>query len=100
MREVINCDSGASAAEQAPEAARPEVEQLRGLQADAAAPGGLALVLRRLSRFVGGPAALLGPDDRSVQVHSCHGPARQIDVLREVLLGLLADDETLEPRDI
>ena len=31
-------------------------------------------------------------DDRSVQVHSCHGPARQIDVLREVLLGLLADD--------
>ncbi len=42
----------------------------------------------------------LRPDDRSVQVHSCHGPARQIDVLREVLLGLLADDETLEPRDI
>ena len=39
-------------------------------------------------------------DDRSVQVHSCHGPARQIDVLREVLLGLLADDHTLEPRDI
>jgi exodeoxyribonuclease V gamma subunit len=40
------------------------------------------------------------PNDRSVQVHSCHGPARQIDVLREVLLGLLADDKTLEPRDI
>lgn len=42
----------------------------------------------------------LRPGDRSVQVHSCHGPARQIDVLREVLLGLLDDDETLEPRDI
>ena len=42
----------------------------------------------------------LRADDRSVQVHSCHGPARQIDVLREVLLGVLADDETLEPRDI
>ena len=42
----------------------------------------------------------LAADDRSVQVHSCHGPARQIDVLREVLLGLLADDPTLEPRDI
>lgn len=38
--------------------------------------------------------------DRSVQVHSCHSPARQVDVLREVLLGLLADDPTLEPRDI
>ncbi|SKR98130.1 exodeoxyribonuclease V, gamma subunit [Mycobacteroides abscessus subsp. bolletii] len=43
---------------------------------------------------------MLAPGDRSVQVHSCHGPARQIDVLREVLLGLLADDPTLEPRDI
>ncbi|MEX3648857.1 exodeoxyribonuclease V subunit gamma [Mycolicibacterium porcinum] len=41
-----------------------------------------------------------GSQDRSVQVHSCHGPARQIEVLREVLLGLLADDPTLEPRDI
>ena len=42
----------------------------------------------------------LAADDRSVQVHSCHGSARQVDVLREVLLGLLADDPTLEPRDI
>lgn len=40
------------------------------------------------------------PADRSVQVHACHGPARQVEVLREVLLGLLADDPTLEPRDI
>ena len=42
----------------------------------------------------------LAADDRSVQIHSCHSPARQIDVLREVLVGLLADDPTLEPRDI
>jgi len=42
----------------------------------------------------------LTADDRSVQVHSCHGPARQVDVLREVLLGLLQDDPSLEPRDI
>ncbi|MEO8815313.1 MAG: exodeoxyribonuclease V subunit gamma, partial [Mycobacterium sp.] len=38
--------------------------------------------------------------DRSVQVHACHGSARQVDVLREVLLGLLDDNPTLEPRDI
>ncbi|GAA1910452.1 exodeoxyribonuclease V subunit gamma [Nocardioides hwasunensis] len=38
--------------------------------------------------------------DRSVQVHACHGTARQVDVLREVLVGLLQDDPTLEPRDI
>ena len=35
-----------------------------------------------------------------VQVHACHGTARQVDVLREVLVGLLEDDPTLEPRDI
>jgi len=43
---------------------------------------------------------VLDPRDRSVQVHACHGPARQVDVLREVLLGLLEDDPTLEPRDV
>jgi exodeoxyribonuclease V gamma subunit len=43
---------------------------------------------------------VLAADDRSVQVHACHGAARQIDVLREVLLGLLQDDPTLEPRDV
>lgn len=43
---------------------------------------------------------LLDPADRSVQVHACHGPARQVEVLRDVLLGLLADDPTLEARDV
>ena len=33
-------------------------------------------------------------------MHACHGAARQVDVLREVLVGLLEDDPTLEPRDI
>ncbi|WP_426243052.1 exodeoxyribonuclease V subunit gamma [Nocardioides sp. LHG3406-4] len=45
-------------------------------------------------------ARVLDAADRSVQVHACHGAARQVDVLREVLVGLLQDDETLEPRDI
>jgi exodeoxyribonuclease V gamma subunit len=40
------------------------------------------------------------PGDRSIQVHACHGAARQVEVLREVVLGLLADDPTLEPRDV
>ncbi|MCW2811506.1 MAG: recC [Friedmanniella sp.] len=43
---------------------------------------------------------LLTPDDSSVRVHACHGPDRQVEVLRETLVGLLADDPTLEPRDI
>jgi exodeoxyribonuclease V gamma subunit len=43
---------------------------------------------------------VLAADDTSVQVHACHGRQRQVEVLREVLLGLLADDETLQMRDI
>ncbi|NMH92698.1 exodeoxyribonuclease V subunit gamma, partial [Pseudonocardia bannensis] len=43
---------------------------------------------------------LLDAGDRSIQVHSCHGADRQVEVLREVVLGLLAADPTLEPRDV
>ncbi len=42
----------------------------------------------------------LAEGDRSVQVHACHGRTRQVEVLREVIVGLLADDPTLEPRDV
>ncbi len=42
----------------------------------------------------------LASTDRSVQVHACHGRTRQVEVLREVIVGLLADDPTLEPRDV
>ena len=38
--------------------------------------------------------------DDSVQVHACHGPDRQVEVLREVVLGCLAADPTLQPRDV
>lgn len=39
-------------------------------------------------------------DDQSVQIHACHGVARQVDVLREIIVGVLADNPSLEPRDI
>lgn len=42
----------------------------------------------------------LAPGDRSIQVHACHGRARQVEVLRDTIMGLLADDPTLQPRDI
>ena len=42
----------------------------------------------------------LDPEDRSIQVHSCHGPARQVQVLRDTILHLLADDPTLREEDI
>jgi exodeoxyribonuclease V gamma subunit len=48
----------------------------------------------------GGDRPLLDPDDRSVQFHACHGPDRQVEVLREVVLGLLETHLDLEPRDV
>jgi exodeoxyribonuclease V gamma subunit len=44
--------------------------------------------------------ALLDPEDSSIQIHSCHGRARQVEVLRDAILHALAEDETLEPRDV
>ncbi|WP_068250440.1 exodeoxyribonuclease V subunit gamma [Janibacter corallicola] len=48
----------------------------------------------------GEPQREVAAGDGSVQVHACHGPTRQVEVLREVLVGLLEDDPDLEPRDV
>jgi exodeoxyribonuclease V gamma subunit len=42
----------------------------------------------------------LSPTDHSIRIHACHGRARQVEVLREAILHRLADDRTLEPRDV
>jgi exodeoxyribonuclease V gamma subunit len=42
----------------------------------------------------------LDPHDRSLQVHACHGRARQVEVVRDAILHLLEEDPTLEPRDV
>jgi exodeoxyribonuclease V gamma subunit len=47
-----------------------------------------------------GERAVGGAGDRSLQIHRCYGPSRQADALRDVVLGLLDDDPTLEPRDV
>ena len=39
-------------------------------------------------------------NDRSVRVHSCHNPLREVEVLRDHLLDLLDHVPGLEPRDI
>nr|WP_279671469.1 exodeoxyribonuclease V subunit gamma [Flexivirga meconopsidis] len=84
----------------------PDAEDVTTASADPSAP---TTVLQRLQTDLRGnrapdaaerAARAVSPDDRSVQVHACHGPARQVEVLREVLTGLLQDDATLEPRDI
>jgi exodeoxyribonuclease V gamma subunit len=43
--------------------------------------------------------SLEGADD-SIRVHSCHGRGRQVEVLRDAVLHLLEEDETLEARDV
>ena len=43
---------------------------------------------------------LLAGDDNTLRVHSCHGRARQVEVVREAVLHLLAADPSLEPRDV
>ncbi|MCP4869149.1 MAG: exodeoxyribonuclease V subunit gamma [Proteobacteria bacterium] len=46
------------------------------------------------------PGRALQPSDDSIQLHSCHGPTRQVEVLRDVLLGLFEDHHGLQPRDV
>ena len=64
-----------------------------------------ATLLGRLQRELRDDAPPVAPipveaGDTSVAVHYCHGADRQVEVLREIVLGLLAADPTLEPRDI
>jgi exodeoxyribonuclease V gamma subunit len=75
----------------APPPGPPPATLLRQLQADIAADSPPRPVADR---------PVLDPADRSVVLHAAHGPDRQVEVLREVLVGLLADDPSLEPRDI
>lgn len=46
------------------------------------------------------PTRPLAEGDLSVQVHSCHGRSRQVEVLREVLTQIFEDEPALEPRDV
>ncbi len=46
------------------------------------------------------PPRVLAPDDRSIAAFSCHSRMREVEVLHDRLLDLLAADPTLAPRDI
>jgi len=47
-----------------------------------------------------GKKRLISPGDRSVQIHSCHSPMREIEVLHDNLLDLLEREKGLQSRDI
>ncbi len=62
---------------------------------NAAVPGRTAEEFARSDR-----KRRLEPDDRSLIVHVCHSPQREVEVLHDRLLAMLEEDPTLTPRDI
>lgn len=46
------------------------------------------------------PALPLDPEDRSVSLHSCHGPMREVEVLRDQLRAAFDELDDLEPADV
>lgn len=68
-------------------------------------PGGddlLRALQSRLLHLQGAdlPPHEASPDDRSLSLHACHSPMREVEVLHDHLLAMLAEDKTLQPRDI
>lgn len=43
---------------------------------------------------------LLDPEDRSVSLHLCHSPQREVEVLQDRLLEIMEKDPAISPRDI
>lgn len=43
---------------------------------------------------------LLKHSDGTIQIHLCHGPTRQVEVLRDALLHIMKTDSSIRPRDI
>lgn len=46
------------------------------------------------------PDIPLLPDDQSISIHSCHSVIREVQVLHDYLLGLMAADPEIKPHDI
>lgn len=42
----------------------------------------------------------IAPDDRSLEIHVCHGEVREAEVLHDLLLDRFHQDETLRPEDV
>ncbi len=58
-------------------------------------------ILNLRNRGEGDPErAVIQDGDRSVQVHSCHSPVREIEVLHDQLLALFESEDGLTPADV
>ena len=65
---------------------------LRGIQSD---------ILNLVDRGRGAnEKKRISPDETSIQIHSCHSPMREVEVLQDRLLALFESDPDLLPKDI
>ncbi len=46
------------------------------------------------------PQKKAAADDRTIQIHACHSPMREIEVLQDQLLDLFQKDPSLKPHDV
>lgn len=76
-------------------------ENIEWLQDAGPRPGeSLLRLLQDRLRVAGTPAVTPAACDGSVQFHGCHGPTRQVEVLKDRLLELFAANPLLEPRQV
>ncbi len=82
--------------------ARGDVGTTTGLPSTAPSRRSLLTFVQRDVRAGVMPVGDLVPatDDRSIEIHACHGPSRQVEVLRDAILHRLAADATLREDDI
>lgn len=74
---------------------------LHNLQSDILDLRNAAVSGRTAEEFAhSGGKRLLRRDDRSLSVHVCHSPQREVEVLHDRLLAMLEADPELTPRDI
>ena len=82
------------------------LEQLQERLATGEAPEGEAPEPEPTAETAGPPSGTTtrplyrDPSDSSLEFHACPGRLRQLQIVRDRLLQLLADDDQLEPRDI
>jgi exodeoxyribonuclease V, gamma subunit len=74
---------------------------LHNLQHDVLELQNSAIAGRTAEEFAySGDKRVLEPDDRSLTVHICHSPQREVEILHDRLLAMLEADPSLTPRDI
>jgi exodeoxyribonuclease V gamma subunit len=77
-----------------------DILNLRDIAPAAAGDIDVGAVSRRPSDDAGEGHAAISAGDTSLQIHSCHSPMREIEVLHDNLLAMFEEDPELLPKDI